>query len=586
MCSISNLKHISKYDSSRIHFAGFVVFLFLFFINSTIAEVLYYEDFTGPSSLNLHGVEPDIDLSGGNSWIGHESWKADGTSGQFSSATLPFVPEQGYIYRLSVTMNQVIGNDYWIALGYTAGTSTSSGSNGDRFTDTTTAGSPWVLRRGNTSDLDDHFFIGPGAINGIALDTLDRSEDVSFQILLNTQNTNWNVTLKQKLASDSDYRIVHTRSYYENPLITAVGLANGNTAVTAKFQDFLFERIQPSLSIIPDGQPVDATVEGGQTQAFVVKFTSTSMPTIDWHCIKDSVDQLVDPDPGDHDISIVTLVTGHDEYESTLSINNTSVFDDGYYYCVLNNGDNFLIESNLALLKVNGMISHWPLNAIEYTVGQYQDIRGQYDATVIGIPTFTIGKDNSPDAAIEITPQDGYAAASDVPVISGETGAFSLSLWCRWNGDWAQQSAASTIVLENMWGGTHYLEGQIETAGQWQHICVTFDGILSKIYLDGMLRMTQSWQSPSNEKFTLEIGNMSGGQTFNGAIDDIRIYNYALNDSQVDSIYSMQGDCTLSYASEMDFSGPNGTPDCIVNLYDLVKFMENWMSCGKYPACK
>lgn len=36
---------------------------------------------------------------------------------------------------------------------------------------------------------------------------------------------------------------------------------------------------------------------------------------------------------------------------------------------------------------------------------------------------------------------------------------------------------------------------------------------------------------------------------------------------------------------EFDFSGPNGVPDCVVNIYDLVVFMENWLSCGKYPDC-
>lgn len=81
------------------------------------------------------------------------------------------------------------------------------------------------------------------------------------------------------------------------------------------------------------------------------------------------------------------------------------------------------------------------------------------------------------------------------------------------------------------------------TANNWKHIVYTYEQStgVAKIYVDGVLGNQgtyTSWNTGNNINFFL--GNSFGSTTgaFNGAIDDLKIYNYALNATEVSSLYT------------------------------------------------
>jgi hypothetical protein len=75
-----------------------------------------------------------------------------------------------------------------------------------------------------------------------------------------------------------------------------------------------------------------------------------------------------------------------------------------------------------------------------------------------------------------------------------------------------------------------------------------------------------------------------------GAIVNADDYSYITQDGKtvtrvriaLDNIESCFVVCDC-VSPEFDVSGLSGTPDCIVDLYDLADFFENWLSCGLYP---
>jgi hypothetical protein len=81
------------------------------------------------------------------------------------------------------------------------------------------------------------------------------------------------------------------------------------------------------------------------------------------------------------------------------------------------------------------------------------------------------------------------------------------------------------------------------TANTWHHFVFTYNGSLSRIYKNGLLISTSNtnlnWNTLNNsDLFRLGITEGGSGGIFNGAIDDLKIYNRALDQADVTSLFS------------------------------------------------
>lgn len=78
----------------------------------------------------------------------------------------------------------------------------------------------------------------------------------------------------------------------------------------------------------------------------------------------------------------------------------------------------------------------------------------------------------------------------------------------------------------------------------WIHIVGTYDRSSAKIYVNGVLRNSLSRsEAIGNSSFSLLIGEMANMAVsyFDGLIDDVRIYNRALREGEVDTLYNEGG---------------------------------------------
>ena len=114
----------------------------------------------------------------------------------------------------------------------------------------------------------------------------------------------------------------------------------------------------------------------------------------------------------------------------------------------------------------------------------------------------------------------------------------------------AKPLAYSLFLKDNVLIAYDWVNGEKSTGvnladGQWHHVALSFQpsANLSKIYIDGVPRLTiaTAWGvNAQTSPLLIGDGDLAGGQSFNGSIDEVRVWNTARTDGQIASNYSCQ----------------------------------------------
>jgi hypothetical protein len=324
--------------------------------------------------------------------------------------------------------------------------------------------------------------------------------------------------------------------------------------------------------------PTDATVREEEAAAFTTLFTSPSVPSsILWYKTASPADLLMEPNQPNIDVHL-TYNAQSGEYTSTLTMTLVTFSDIGQYYCRVVNDSGFPQYSNVADLTVQGCVAHWTLDQDTYANNHYQEEIGGYDAAAAGTPTFVPGADGFADRAVQITAGNGWALCPVLDPVK-QSGQMTVSFWAKWA---ETPETRQDLLAESSRGESIVALNGLQAENQWQHVCTVYDGSTGKLYIDGVLAAQGPWQLPGSTEAAFTIGIGSDLQNpFNGAMDDLRIYNYALNKYEVADIrYALSGDysCILEFDAAYDLSGPEAQPDCTIDLHDLAAFANAWMT--------
>ncbi|MCD4771690.1 LamG domain-containing protein [archaeon] len=88
--------------------------------------------------------------------------------------------------------------------------------------------------------------------------------------------------------------------------------------------------------------------------------------------------------------------------------------------------------------------------------------------------------------------------------------------------------------------GSYFQDNLIKN--EWVHVVGVVNGTDTFIYKNGQLRGTQPLSAYGiqmrHTNATLRIGGINGGGSFNGSIDELRIYNKSLSDAEVLALYN------------------------------------------------
>jgi hypothetical protein len=231
-----------------------------------------------------------------------------------------------------------------------------------------------------------------------------------------------------------------------------------------------------------------------------------------------------------------------------------------------------------------GLWGYYPLN------GDVLDHSSNgHDGTLVGEPAVIDGPAGY-GAALEFSAPGGddYVDLGTLNP-SEETGQLSVSLWLKWNGisgewqgligkrdNWAADDMMWHLECNADSGdlGANRHSGQAvggygtPEVGVWEHCAFSFDGTTGTLYRDGVYAGSGAFSlGPDTEAALLFGANNGGGwNPFNGALDEVRIYDRALSDAEVMHLAGLEAqgpvlDDTWSEAGLVDASGGFGTMD-------------------------
>ena len=233
-------------------------------------------------------------------------------------------------------------------------------------------------------------------------------------------------------------------------------------------------------------------------------------------------------------------------------------------YFIVASGTNLIVvqgkEGVLGNDVKNGLIGHW--NFDEATGTTAYDSSGSSNHGTINTGTSTINRlTGKVSNAINFDGADDYVDIStNIDYSSGKT---TVAAWIK-----SISFCPSKIIVNSkrgsILGGFHFtLDGDscaevllwldfsvgltwaVDSitqlnSNQWYHIVGSYDAITMRIYINGQLTNTRLGSGPMLDggPGSTRIGrDLTGGASFDGLIDDVRIYNRALSADEIKRLY-------------------------------------------------
>jgi len=217
------------------------------------------------------------------------------------------------------------------------------------------------------------------------------------------------------------------------------------------------------------------------------------------------------------------------------------------------------------------LIAHWPMD--EVTGVQVKNIITQENAS-INSGVNLVPNEGKVDGAIRLS---GSSARCEAPAIDIIGDSMTITLWIKasnLNNVEARliSKANGTNANDHLWmisqnGGsalrfrlntnnetttTLISDTDIVTPNQWQYVAATYDGSTMRLYNNAQLiaSIAKSGIISTNPSLLVGIGNQPSGageRPFDGYIDDVKIFNTTLSQSELQS--NMLSSCSSIYST-------------------------------------
>ena len=149
--------------------------------------------------------------------------------------------------------------------------------------------------------------------------------------------------------------------------------------------------------------------------------------------------------------------------------------------------------------------------------------------------------------AMSFNGEDQYVAFPDIS-LSGE---FTLSFWMNpvnfnvviigddISNDWLRINSSTVIDLDIANNKTTWTSGVTFTTGEWQHVILRRDSSnVCTIFRNGVHYTNNSPTKSGTFGPLNKIGQKANGNYFNGKLDEVALFNTALQPSKIQEIYN------------------------------------------------
>lgn len=177
--------------------------------------------------------------------------------------------------------------------------------------------------------------------------------------------------------------------------------------------------------------------------------------------------------------------------------------------------------------------------------------------------SFATDRNGNTNSALNITNTGSSATISNLPYGSS---ARTVSLWVKMNIFNANFNFIYCYGTASNFIGAYFNPNNLyqfatgnnhtfatSNSIDWTHFVFVYDGTQSKMYKNGVLlgtaNLTVNTQN-NNNLFTLGLTEQGAQNYFNGVIDDLKIYNYAISDTDVTALYTNNTLATENFNSQ------------------------------------
>lgn len=242
------------------------------------------------------------------------------------------------------------------------------------------------------------------------------------------------------------------------------------------------------------------------------------------------------------------------------------VFGTGKYFFRLQAKDNYDVFSNWtngfdSLTISNGLIAYYKLN------GETSDhTQNSNHGSTVGSIIPSTDRFGNPSGAMYFDGNGSYVLIPNSPSLNSPGSGITLAGWIQIEDfpgirvaglinktvnsaygqyglnyqSWAESGVGFAISggTQGIFARTHFLRQR------WYFVCATFDGNYLKVYSNGSL--VQSVETagiivPDNNPVVLGLDSPGQNEFLQGSLDDIRIYNRALSQSEILNLYHENG---------------------------------------------
>jgi hypothetical protein len=233
------------------------------------------------------------------------------------------------------------------------------------------------------------------------------------------------------------------------------------------------------------------------------------------------------------------------------------------------------------------------------------DSAGGHNGTVVGGAQWIAGPDGFGNALIFDGTGSQYVDLGTWDPSAG-TGQLSISLWANWGGisgqymgligkrdTWAADDMMWQIEAAQGDGNVgasresgQTVSGFIPEVGQWEHVALTFDGTTGTLYRNGLQVSSGPFSLGPDTVAAMVFGacQANGGNPYNGALDEVRLYNRALSREEIAYVIS-NGAATLHIpvqsVADLYDQEPEGSKS--VNFKDYAILADQWLDEQLWP---
>ena len=287
-----------------------------------------------------------------------------------------------------------------------------------------------------------------------------------------------------------------------------------------------------------------------------------------------------------------------------LAITDAGQADMGPYYCDVTNAAT-TVSSNTVTLVLGKLLAHYTFdgNANDSSANANDGTWGgteAYDTTnpIVGSGAASFDGDSYVDLGTKGAPCPELGGqvvgtvcfwAKTTDKLGAITGSFNLADNTGWQIEY--KGSVNFYIRAGSWNRRNFGSLSVDLwDGLWHFVVLAYDGSATSLYIDGQIEATQGGIGLAANSFTpfeypMLIGARSNRATpdekFTGAIDDYRVYDFALNaENAAAAYYDVTGLASCVNPPALDYND-----DCKVDMDDLAIFIASWLECGILPDC-